>query len=104
MTRGTTPLHTFTFPEQVSNYRNIVITYRQNNELKLSKGLDDLDLEENTAKLRLTTEETLLFDPMEKGFVQVKVLTQDNLVEASPVYSFSVNSILDETSIVPVNI
>ena len=42
MIRGTTPLHTFKFPVDIlDNYENMIITYRQNNKIKLEKVLSE---------------------------------------------------------------
>lgn len=96
MIRGTTTLHTFKFPEDISNtYTNIVITYRQNGNTLIKKQLNNLDIYENIAKLRLTQVETYSFD-VGTGYVQVKVYTKDRRVLASPVFSFPVTSSLND--------
>ena len=100
MTRGTTPLHIFTLPKDVSEYENFIITYRQNGGTILSKSPNDVVVDGNKIRLRLTAEETLKFDSGERAFVQVKVL-DDGVVSASAIFGFPVNGILDETPISP---
>lgn len=99
MVRGTTPLHTFVFPVDVlDNYANMLITYRQNNHIKLEKVLSDLDINGKMVSIRLAQEETLLFD-VGRYFVQVKVFTKDGRVQASGVFGAPVTSVLSDSLI-----
>jgi hypothetical protein len=100
MIRGTTPLHIFTLPKNISEYSSVLITYRQNNNTIINKTLEDVYVEGNTIKVRLTSEETLLFDSGYKAFVQIKTLDK-TLVEASAIFSFPVTSILNEKELIP---
>lgn len=97
MTRGTTPLHTFTLPKDVSEYSNFIITYRQNSGTVLEKKPEQCLVEGKEIKVRLTQEETLLFDSGQKAFVQIRVINEEGVAEASGVFSFPVNSVLNET-------
>ena len=96
MVQGTTPLHIFKFPVEIlDNYSNMIITYRQDGRTVLEKVLSDVSIEGNTALLRLAQEETLLFEPG-KYYVQVKVLTKDNRVQASAKFGGTVTSALND--------
>ena len=94
MVRGTTALHTFTFPQNIEdNYANIIVTYRQNGKTVLEKYLSDLDIDDCVASIRLTQEETLSFDEG-KAFVQLKVFTNQENVLNSPIFNMPVNPTL----------
>ena len=105
MVRGTTPLHKFIFPvDIIDNYANMLITYRQNNNIKLEKVLSDLDIDGKVASIRLAQEETLLFD-VGRYFVQVRVFTKDGRVQGSGVFGAPVTSalsdcVIDESTVV----
>ena len=97
MVRGTTPLHKFTFPVQIlDNYKNMLISYRQNGKIKLQKVLSDLDIDGNVATVKLSQEETLLFEP-DNLFIKVKVLTNSGDVQASPTFREVVQDVIDDT-------
>ena len=95
MIRGTTPTHKFTLPNDASEYSNILITYRQNGDTTIEKRLSDLDVKDNIVSLRLTQEETFLFDEG-TAFIQLKVLTTDGIAMDSAVYSIPVTSSLSD--------
>lgn len=103
MTRGTTPLHTFKLPKSISEYDGLTVTYRQNNKTLITKTLEDVLVEGDTIKLRLTAEETLLFDAGYKAFVQIKILDK-GIVSASAIFSFPVTSILNEKELKPTDV
>lgn len=75
MRRGTTPTHTFTLPFDVSMISKLHIIYAQNEQVVLTKSESDATLDGNTVVVKLSQEETLLFDCKRNTEVQVRVLT-----------------------------
>ena len=76
MRRATTPIHTFTFPDnvKVEEVTEALVSYSQNGQKILEKTLNDLtaDTTNNTFSLALTENETKLFAPG-KALIQVRV-------------------------------
>lgn len=63
MIRLTTPQHQFTFPDDPSAYKRILITYSQGERIILEKTEEDMVFEDMTGRLSLSQEETALFSP-----------------------------------------
>ena len=72
MYRGTTPTITFTLPLLGSTITALHLSFAQNGELVLEKGLADCLLADNTLQVTLTEQETLLFEA-EKGMVEMQL-------------------------------
>ncbi len=72
MYRGTTPTITFTLPLAGSAITALNLSFAQNGELVLEKGLADCLLVDNTLQITLTEQETLLFGA-EKGMVEMQL-------------------------------
>lgn len=96
MIRGTTPTHIFRLPISTDTLKEIRITYEQYSKTVLEKTERDVNLNENEIRLKLTQQETLKFSPRITVKLQMKVLTTDNTVLASPVKELSVEEILNE--------
>ena len=62
MRRGTTPIHTFTLPFNVPDESCIRIVYAQNDKIILERTTETCSVNSNAVSIRLTDEETLLFD------------------------------------------
>lgn len=95
MYRGSTPLHTFTFPFDIGDLSEIIITYNQKGNNVLEKRKEDLDISGNVASFRLTQEESYIFDPLNRVKIQVKILTGDGIVEFSDMVYTSVKEVLN---------
>lgn len=67
MRPGTTPTHTFQLSFDVPEGANIRIVYAQNRKIVLERTTETLTIEGNTISLKLTVEETLLFDSSNRG-------------------------------------
>ena len=80
MYRVTTPTHTFTLPIETSTCKEIQVTYRQRNR-ELVKHYQDgvlpsgMTLDGKNVIIRLTKEETKLFDADDFVYAQLRVLT-----------------------------
>lgn len=96
MIQGTTPMHSFTFPEDPSSFSEIEITYQQLGVILFQKYKKDLTFDDDkVAKFRLTQEETLMFALDSPVRIQVKVLTSGNDVLASQIFDVPVKEILN---------
>ena len=113
MKRATTPKHTFSFNVDPNDtFAKILIIYAQNGKVVLEKNKEDLTFEtpgecdqcgtyEWQAWLRLTQEETKLFDPPAAGkrgqvSVQVRVLSYSGEALASDEKVLSLSDVLDD--------
>lgn len=93
--RGTTPTHTFTLPFEMDMISDLRITYTQNKEEVLTKGMKDIEVSENRISLTLTQEETYQFQAGVDVLVQIKIKTTEDLVLNSDIMTMRVNASLD---------
>ena len=96
MFRATTPTHTFTLPFDTSQLEKVRITYEQNDVTILSKTEVDCVLEGKNIVLNLTQEDTLLFAPRDRVYIQLRVKTVDGKVVASGLFRKFPKECLDE--------
>ena len=96
MYRATTPTHIFTLPFDTELVKEIRVTYEQEGVTILTKTVSECELDGADIKIRLTQEETLLFEPDKRVSIQLRVLTSDNQVMASDVTKVWAYSCLDE--------
>lgn len=96
MIRGSTPTHIFRLPISTGTLTQIRITYEQFSKTVLEKTEKDVILDENEIRVKLTQEDTLLFRSNVSVQLQLKVLTVDGIVLASPVKDLPVERILNE--------
>ena len=102
MYRATTPLHTFVFDvNPTETFKTILITYAQDNQIILEKGKEDLSVtasgeSEYEASLRLTQEETKLFNNKSSVKVQVRALTYDDEAVASAKMTVQVHDVSND--------
>lgn len=96
MIRGTTPTHIFNLPIDTSIIKEVRITYVQYSKIIVEKTERDVAMSDQTIRFKLTQEETLRFAKSTPVRVQLKVLTTDNTVLASPIRDIPVDDILNE--------
>ena len=96
MIRGTTPTHIFTLPLETYLIDELKISYAQSHKEILSKSKNDCILEGNTIKVKLTQEETFLFDCEKNAQVQLRVKTIEGDVFGSAVSTFKIECSLSE--------
>ena len=94
--RGTTPTHVFTLPFETALVKAVKVTYAHNGQIVLEKETVDCEMEGNDIKLKLTQEETLLFDNNQLVQIQVRVLTQDGDALRSVIYHCHTGILLDD--------
>lgn len=96
---GTTPTHVFVLPFDVDLIKSIRIIYAQAGEVVMTKENEDLQLEGNSVRYKLTQEETLAFDDSKRVEIQVRVLTVDGDALASDIYSVFAERCLERSVI-----
>lgn len=96
MYRATTPTHIFDIGTEASALSKILITYKQNGSVILEKDKDAVECDGNLVKVKLTQEETNLFQCNKNADVQIRIKTEDGTVMASSVMNIYVNEILNE--------
>ena len=96
MRRLTTPEHKFTLQIDPSVIDKIRITYAQNNVIILTKEGNDVSIDDNIAKVKLTQEETKKFTAGKEAEIQVRVLTLGNDALASDIIKIDVTKVLDD--------
>lgn len=95
MIRGTTPTHVFTLSVEPDYFKNIRITYAQDDVVLFQKEKGDCEIEGYDVRTTLTQEETLMFDAKKHVQIQVKAITEEGKVEASPIMCVTVGKCLD---------
>lgn len=96
MIQGTTPTHQFTVPMDASLIQKVRITYAQKDTVLLTKEETDCRIEGNVIELKLSQEETLLFDEFSSVQIQVRVLTTAGDALASDLIRIPCGAILDK--------
>lgn len=96
MRKGTTPSLTFKLPFTVGTISNAKVTLCQRH-VKLEKRLCDCEInEEDSLTIKLTQEETFLFDCNSYINVQLRVVTENGDALASDVFNIPVAQCLDD--------
>lgn len=95
MQRGTTPTHIFTLPFDVEQAEEIRVLYAQDGDVKIKKEKEDLQILFNSITLKLTQEETFLFDTKSLVEIQIRV-KMDNNVFASDILTVRVQKLLED--------
>lgn len=96
MIRGTTPTHTFVLPIDTETLKDVKVTYAQNEQVILEKKGTQCVLEDNTVKVKLSQEDTFLFDCSKTVQIQVRGLTTTGEVLATQVINEIVGTCLDD--------
>lgn len=107
MTRGTTPTHTFTLPDNLktATISALYITYAQHGTTVLEKTLDDVTNNNGVLTCTLTQADTLKFEVLDqhcgcdKVDVQVRLKTSDGVAMASDIMSVTIMDILKDGEI-----
>lgn len=96
MIQGTTPTHQFTIPMDAAVIQTVRVAYAQKDKVLLVKEGDDCRVEGNVVEVKLTQEETLLFDEFSSVQIQVRVLTTAGDALASDLIRVPCGAILDK--------
>lgn len=95
MIRGTTPTHIFNLPFDTAQIKQIKIIYAQSDDVIFCKDVKTCQLEQKTVTVKLTQEETLLFDCRLPVQIQIRVLTLGGDALATNIILASVEKCLD---------
>ena len=95
MRLGSTPIHEFTIPFDASFVKEFKVTYKQDRKVVLEKYLKDFEIEGRVLSVRLTQEETFLFDEKLNIEVQGRVLTTENNALTSDIVIITAMRCLD---------
>lgn len=96
MYKTTTPTHSFTLPFTVSNIDKLMLTYKQGDKT-LDFDESDVTMNNKTVSIKLTQEQTALFEGGKDVLVQMKILTTSDTVLASNMIKLKVNNVLNNT-------
>lgn len=107
MTRGTTPTHTFTLPDDLktATLSAVYITYAQRGKTVLEKTLSDVTINDGVIICTLTQADTLKFEVLDqhcgcdKVDVQVRLKTSDGVAMASDIMPVPIRDILKDGEI-----
>ena len=107
MTRGTTPTHTFTLPDDLktTTISALYITYDQHGTTVLEKTLSDVTINGGVITCTLTQADTLKFEVLDqrcgcdKVDVQVRLKTSDGVAMASDIMPVPIRDILKDGEI-----
>ena len=107
MTRGTTPTHTFTLPDNLktATLSALYITYAQRGETVLEKTLSDVTINNGVITCTLTQADTLKFEVLnqhcgcDKVNIQVRIKTSDGVAMASDIMPVPIRDILKDGEI-----
>jgi hypothetical protein len=96
MIQGTTPTHQFTIPMDATVVQMVRVVYAQKDKVLLVKEGDECRVEGNVIEVKLSQEETLLFDEFSSVQIQVRVLTTAGDALASDLIRVPCGAILDK--------
>lgn len=97
MERGTTPTHTFNIPSDISSIiKEIKITYSQNEKEVLVKRTAACTIKDGKVIIKLSQEETFLFDCKNLVYIQMRILTHTGECLKSKIMVETVGKCLDE--------
>ena len=97
---GTTPTHTFSLPFNTGIISKIKVTYAQNGRVILEKKDKQCVLDGNTVSLKLTQEDTFLFEYGKNVEIQMRILTMGGDALASNIRVISADKCLDNEVLV----
>lgn len=97
--RGTTPTVTFNLPFDVSTIRNCEVYFAQNDELLVTKAIEDCVLEDRTLSVTLSQEDTLAFDDDAKLEMQIRFVFTNGTVDATQIVKGKIGRILKDGEI-----
>lgn len=93
---GTTPTHIFKIKSNldITSIKKLLVVYAQDEKVLFEKTENDCEITENEIKVRLSQEETLLFDFEKFVEIQLQILTHGNDSLKSRVIKFTVGECL----------
>ena len=101
MFRATTPTHTFTLEINTSTCSEVLCTYKQD-DVVLNKHYENetlpsgMTFDGKKVIIKLTQEETLMFEEGKTAYVQLRVMTTSGDVLATKKFEVVVNEVLND--------
>jgi hypothetical protein len=95
MIRGTTPTHTFDIEIDTNIIKTAKVTYSQQDSVILEKKTEDCELCDHSISVCLTQEDTLAFDNRYPVYIQVRILTVDDVAMSCDPFAVPVGKCLD---------
>jgi hypothetical protein len=95
MRRGTTPTHKFRLPFSAETVSKFKVIYAQDDVVILTKENESCECNGNVITVRLTQEETLLFDSKKIVQIQIRILTLGGDALASDIKLVDVDNCLE---------
>lgn len=97
--RGTTPKFIFTLPNSITidDVVNTELVFTQNDEIVITKKLEDFTTSTNQLTITLTQEDTLKLKENSSLYYQIKLLLKDNSVITSDIITNMVYNSLSES-------
>ena len=96
MRKGTTPSFVFELPLQMDQISAAKVTFAVGDKIILEKHLQDCAYAENTITVKLTQEETFLFECNATIEMQLRVLTVNEDALSSDVFTIFAHQCLDD--------
>lgn len=97
MYRATTPTHKFAFPRDLSEFKTVLVTYKQKGKIVMEKTKGDFTIDGNKASFVLTQEEANAFSPGDRTVsVQVRAVDIYGTVAASKIFQVNVKDVLND--------
>lgn len=96
MIRGSTPTHNFKLSLDTAILSKIKIIYAQDDKKLFEKNLSDCTLDGNTVSVKLTQEDTFMFDWKKRVQIQIRALTLGGEVVQSSIKFSTVGKCLDD--------
>lgn len=100
MFKGTTPTHIFNVSIDTTLIKEVKIIYSQRDKEVLSKRIGDCTIEKGVIKVRLSQEDTFLFEGNTVVTIQIRVLTTGGDALISEPIMISVGKCLDNEVLV----
>ena len=98
MIRTTTPTHILKFPFDPADCDELLITYKQNGDIKVEREKSDVTIDsvEHTIEYKLTQEETKSFTALGIVYLQVKCRQGEDVMASVP-ETLKVEDVLNDT-------
>lgn len=95
MIRGSTPTHIFKLPCKADTLNKIRILYAQDDNILFTKKTEDCDRSDYSVSVKLTQEETFMFDCNKFVQIQIRAATVRGDVIQSKIKTVTVGKCLD---------
>lgn len=97
MYRATTPTHKYVFSHDLSEFKTILITYKQKGKIIMEKTKSDLTIDGKIASFVLTQEEANAFSPGDRSVsIQVRAVDIRGTALASRIFQLNIKDVLND--------